>query len=242
MKKLEIRLALLLSLLLYSCDRHKEKTVYYDDGKTVKNVAEYNSDDVKDGEEKYFFHTGVLMATSTWKNGKKNGVFKQYFNNGVLGTIGHFNNDLLVGEIIDYYPDGKVEKISYYDSLSRLIDYKLFNKDGTRNKKIEPLWWLERDTIKMGETAKGFVKLANIPDLRFNHGLFIRTSEFTPGKDNRRLYLKDTLEIIESKENNYPFLINGDKKGVNFIRGLIVVNLSHDTTRVVSIEDSYFVK
>jgi len=242
MKKLEIRLTVLLILSFYSCDRHEKKTIYYDDGKTVKSVAEYNSHNIKDGEEKYYFPTGVLMATTFWKNGKKNGVFNEYYNTGARGTIGHFNNDLPVGELIHYYPNGKIESISYFDSVGRFVDYKIFNKDGTRNNKIEPLWWLEKDTIKIGETAKGFVKLANISDLRISHGRFVRTSEFIQGKDNRRLYLKDTLETIESKENNYPFLIYGDKKGVTFIRGLIVINLNLDTTRVFSIESSYFVK
>jgi antitoxin component YwqK of YwqJK toxin-antitoxin module len=94
-------------LILLSCDKEKTdtKTVFYEDGKTVKQSIEY-------------------------KNGHKNGAFKEFFPTGKLKAIQHFVNDTLTDSTIIYQANGQLSAIQIFDMGIRQKCWKKYNKAG----------------------------------------------------------------------------------------------------------------
>jgi hypothetical protein len=239
----KIEYVILILLSLGSCNTHKQEIIYYNnDGSNIKSIHTYNKNHLKDGNEIFYFPNGIISAKGFYKDGKKHGLFYEYYNTGKLAARLNFQNDLLIGESILFGKENNISEIQYYDSLGKIIEIKKFNIDGSRNKNIITLPWLEKDSINVGETINFYVRLTNLTDFRYRTGKFLRGSDFSQEKNSDVILLTDTLEIIESNENYYPIRFLAKKQGPSFIKGLIAISLENDSLHIFPVDFPYFVK
>lgn len=228
-----------------SCNRFDEKVILYEDGKTIKIRTQFKNG-IKTGLETFYYRDGKIKSMTNWLNGKKHGRSTEYYTNGFLGLSINYHNGVRVGRSACFDSSGNTREIHYFDSTGRKIDLQLFENDGARKNTIFPLGWLKKDTVNLGDTLEFAVALANISsDFRYNEGTFIRGNEFIFDEHGEPHLLKDTIEVIRSNVNNYEVKIKATKKGINFIRGQLILQtgtLLGDTIITNSFEQSYFVK
>lgn len=239
--KYSFNILFLIILILASCTDKEKRITFYEGGNTIKYETEYKNG-LKDGVEIFYYPEGGIKLKTLWKGGKKNGVEEEYYKNGNRAAIRSFHNDIRIGDTNIFSESAKLLEIQYFDSSGRIIDFKKFEEDGSRRKSVYPLHWVNSDTVDIGDTVLFSSKLANVSDFRFNKGDFVRGSSFVHDENGRPFRLKDVIEIISSTNNFYEVKIIADRKGVNFVRGQIIIELNKDSLCWISIEHPYFVK
>jgi hypothetical protein len=240
MKNLLLSVAIF-CFLLTSCDSRKKEFDYFQDGKTLKRVTEFNNG-IKDGLEVEYYKSGKVRSNAFWIKGKKEGVFKQFFESGNLAVEVNYHNNRRVGDMKIYRSTGQLHLIEIYDSLGELIDYREYNLDGSRNTNPFPLTSFEKDTVRLGDSIRARVRLGNTANFGMMKGYFIRTSELTFDKDNNPDSITDTLNIVYSDQNIYRVNFRAEKLGENFFKGQIFIRFMEDSIMIASVTRPFYVR
>lgn len=246
MRKIIVIVLVMFCFFLSTCDQRKEKKVtYFDDEKKIESEIEYE-DGVKHGNEITYYKNGNVRSKASYYKGKLNGTFEEFYPNGTSLNTKIFNNGIRVGETKAFNEDGSLLEIQYYDSTGKLLDFKRFLKDGKRDrKKLAPLFWINKDTLQIGEQLDFEARIGNITDSRMLSGKLFIGKLFNVTKDGNPDYLLDTTNVIESDRNLYQYKIIAASKGPSSICGYLVteipVQLGDSIVRFV-FEYPYFVK
>ncbi|MBN8703793.1 MAG: toxin-antitoxin system YwqK family antitoxin [Bacteroidetes bacterium] len=151
-------LIVLVLIILYSCNKRKEITEYYSNGK-VKEECEYidgqknwivrnyydngqvqtevfKKDSLAHGKELSYHPNGKLRSEGENKDGQRIGLFKFYYDNGILEAEEFYVNGLLDGTSKEYYQNGKIKTIYSFTGGKKDGLFKYFYETG-KIKKIE---------------------------------------------------------------------------------------------------------
>ncbi len=163
-----IGICILGTLTIFLLIRYKMKRAvsYFNSGQLKHEV--FLKDGKPEGLGIVYFESGKVQSRTYWKNGKKHGRSVVYYENGNLYQENDYKDD--VCQISrEYTEDGNLIEMRVYDSLGRIFDYYIYNKDGSRNfarETKDPIFIREKDTVNLGENYKAWIRLGN---RQFNH-------------------------------------------------------------------------
>lgn len=84
-----------------------------------------------EGVEKFYYPSGKLESTLSYKDGIQHGPFKYYYEDGQLKQEGAFEAGKIVGLLKTYYPDGQLqEEVTHVDGVTE-GPFKEYNPNGT---------------------------------------------------------------------------------------------------------------
>ena len=97
--------------IIYNANRQKESELYFKAGQ-------------KHGTWTYYFDSGKIARTETWKDGKKNGLFVSYNELGKTLSTEKYAAGLPIGLHQTFYADGKLNySCSYSNKGEKLEEY-----------------------------------------------------------------------------------------------------------------------
>lgn len=209
------RYSLIWIFLLFSCSNAKEEkgVSYYPNGQLKHEVLLVNGQ--PEGLGIIYYKSGKVKSRTYWKRGKKHGKSVHYYENGNVQQETQYQND--IHQLTkDYGEDGLLRKVRKYDSLGRLFDFCVFNKNGTRDfsrKTKDPIFITEDDTISVGQTFEAEVKLGN---RQFDYIDVIIGDIDDP-------YLAVNTPPLPKKDSLTSILtIKGDSPGLKRVSGILI--------------------
>lgn len=108
---------------------------YYESGKLA--ATESYKEGVKDGAFKNYFENGVLSQILTYKSNKKDGLWKTFFENGAVRYETKHINNKRDGPFNVYFDDGKLYLKAHYKNDMPDGKWTFYNKDGSIWKELE---------------------------------------------------------------------------------------------------------
>jgi hypothetical protein len=229
MKRLLKVLTIIFLMVIYGCDPKDQETLYYSDH-SVKSTCTL-VDGRRDGVLIEYYPDGVVCSKQNWKEGKLNGEVLMYYTNGSLGERSFFQDSVKIGVTSYYYETGELLEKQWYDSIGRRIDFERYSKSGTIDYSgSAPIFFLNRDTVQIGDSVILFIKLANIDTSKVVQEAFFITSGFTDEGD-----LLDTLQyqvLLEHNMSFFKYSVVARSKGLNHIYGRIISEMITDSVNV----------
>ena len=98
----------LLSFIYLGCN--KTVRIVPCDSLKEKNKLVYLNDSLYTGICEKYYNDTILIASRSYKDGKKEGEWKEYFNNGTLRYVGFCKNNELNGKYLEYNNEGGLIK------------------------------------------------------------------------------------------------------------------------------------
>lgn len=224
----------------FSCTNNSVEVSYYDDGKTLKSKTFLKSG-LKNGKEFEYYKTGQIKVETDWVDGKKEGREIVYYLNGKTCMLRKNKHGLRSDTTFVFDETGLKLEEHFFDVEGKLMDFRKFDSNGNQKKIVVPIIRISKDTINLKDTLNAKIKLGNVYDKRFNVGILMRCENFIYDDHGTPIYLRDTLEVIKSNENNYNIKILSHKIGDNYVRGEILIDLG-DSILTHAFESKYFVK
>lgn len=84
-----------------------------------------------EGLEKFYFSSGTMEATLSYKDGVQHGPFHYYYRNGQLKQEGEFARGKITGMLKSYYWEGQLkEEVAHVDGVTE-GPFKEYNPNGT---------------------------------------------------------------------------------------------------------------
>ena len=222
-------------LLINSCDSTTTIKEYYPTGELKTEMEVKNK--VRHGLYKEFYENGRPKLVKHYVDGVLDGKEESYDSDGAIAQIFNYSRGKKIGKAEIFYASGKIMEYQYYNNQGHLVDFERFNEDGTRNKQMYAIGFLERDTVNLNEELKYLVKLGNISNTIYSKGELIITSELD---DNGNPM--DTLGLIPSDTNYYEFVFKATNIGDQEIKGCLQYLIPLDTVNAVLLEQFCFVE
>ncbi|MCD4734959.1 MAG: toxin-antitoxin system YwqK family antitoxin [Bacteroidales bacterium] len=118
-------------IILSSCTTVEKE--YFANG-NLKHVF-HKKNDKFDGLAEWYYNTGGIKQSCTYKDNKLHGLNTRYHPNGRPQLTENYKNGLRQGTSKSFYINGKIESNSFYNNDTLHGDYFVYHSDGTR--KIE---------------------------------------------------------------------------------------------------------
>jgi hypothetical protein len=202
----------LLILMLMGCDNIEKK--YFPNGQVRFEVP------VKDGKwhgrARGYYESGKLRGEVEYVEGKEEGLWTEFDEMGNLLERRNYSNGVLMEQSV--YSDGVLVGETIYDSLGRPWDVRQYNKNGERDSTfMSVILYTVPDTIRMGEEASLFVRLANADSTKISAGYLLIASRFDSLKNN---IPADTLaNIYSTNDVGFKYRFKRLQKGESEIHG-----------------------
>lgn len=224
-----------ISLILSDCKEKIQREVAYHSNGSLKFEVELLNGK-REGLGIEYFENGKVEARSYWKGGKLQGEVTIFYEDGITRQI----NEYLDGRCLesrDYAQDGFLKELRIYDSLGRVRDYFNYKPDGTRDFSPgtkDPIFILDRDTVRVGENYTAFVRLGN---RQYDH-----VDVYIGNVDDPKI-MKNVKPLPKMDSLTSTLRIKADSVGLNEISGVVFErNDSWDSMDVIPFTHRFYVK
>jgi antitoxin component YwqK of YwqJK toxin-antitoxin module len=170
--KLSILLAIIFSLLFYSCAKEEipksslivKDNLLYKQGSNIpftgreralvnNQIIEYDvKDGLKHGEFRIFSEDGILEVQGQIDSNRNVGKWQYFYANGEIESEGYFNLDLPDGKWFWNNPDGKKKEEGFYQNGERIGVWYQYDNNGEvifeKNYDLNDTLNTENDTTK----------------------------------------------------------------------------------------------
>ncbi len=193
----------------------KREFDYYKSGE-IKSEKWLNGDKI-DGKLIFYFESGDTMEIQTWSDGVKNGPAAKYYQNGRLKYLANYGNNRLKGEAISYRKDGSILYKQFYDDDGGIKYEYHYDQEG-QILNAQPFLILlpDTDTLNFNQKNRIEVRFVNVDSL---YDVGIDLGMIKENK-NGHIELTDTIDIIETKNDQFFMIINPKNTGTYSISGL----------------------
>jgi hypothetical protein len=206
---MKIYFMLSLLLIVNSCKqkelRHENFIVNGDEFKSVAEVKEGKLN----GTFKVYDKAGTMVEMSEWRNDLREGKTLSYFGNGKISGEYTYSKGKLVGEYKIYYETGEIKKVSNIGSAEYTYNTRSFDQSGNLFE-MKSVFKVSEQVINIGDTVTIRATIDNVDDDRFLRGSIILGNSYY---DDSKTFLKDTLAIEFSKNNDYYLKFVPEKTG-----------------------------
>lgn len=204
--------AIISSLGLVSCDRTETIIQYHDSNKQrIKSKAEYK-DGKLNGLMAAYDINGKLLEVGEWRQDERDGLTISFYPNGDTSAIYNFRNGRALGEYKLFHESGSLKKMGFALDDKFVINQKNYDESGSMLP-LEPVFRINSDTLKLGDTLVLRGSLSNVQDGRFLIGTMVLGKGFN--KETGLIF--DTLAYTKSNFNDYKLtFVPKDRGNFNY--------------------------
>jgi len=227
-------------MVLLACSCKEKEIILYENGTVEFEIEKKNG--VRHGVTTEYYFGGKVRFVQNWKMGQLDGKTTGYYSNGNVGEETYYKNGKKVGKRKIYFESGKLMEEQIYDDVGRLVNFHSFLETGQRDSlRQKPIFFLEKDTVALGESNTFFARLGNVDSLEYSRGKLYLSS----GIDKNEKLI-DTIAVVTSHTNTFSCRIeNSNRKGNHILMGRLqfTIHRNGETVREnFLIGYPYFVK
>lgn len=215
-------------LILFGCSKSDVKKRYYETGELMEVYETQGG--VKHGEQIEYFKNGNIRLKQNWKNGQPSGPSTTYYPSGVLQQSFNYRDGKKVGKVEIFYESGTLMEEQFYNYEGVLMNFNKYKEDGKPKGEMVLMGYTDSDTLRVNDTLRLHISMANVSDLRFRTGQMIITSEF-----DEKGFPIDTLAMVQSDSNYYTYELPVTEEGNHKVHGTLQFFIPLDT-----IDGTYF--